>query len=189
MRRRRILALWLTAGALVASAARSYEVERLIADYGEHRYRVRLSAVLEAPPAAIMAVLTRYGDYPSLDPRIRTVKLEHGPQGRRLLVTTLQGCVGSWLCRDLRRVESLRESPLVLEADVIPGESDLRYGRSVTTLSPVGERTRVSYVSEFELGFWAPAWLMRRAMLRTLESGTRDMFAAVERAARTPAAP
>lgn len=174
-------ALWLV---IASAGAAAYDVENLVADYGERRYRVRLDARLDAPPAAVMAVLMRYERYPSLDPRIREARVQTGADGQRRLVTRLQGCVGSWLCRDLRRVESLRESPLVLEATVVPEASDLRYGRTVTTLAPEGEGTRVAYVSEFELGFLAPVWLVRRAMLRTLENGTRDMYAAVERAAR-----
>ena len=175
-------ALWLV---IASHDAAAYDVENLVADYSERRYRVRLTARLDAPPGAVMAVLTRYERYPSLDARIREAHVRAGADGQRRLVTLLEGCVGSWLCRDLRRVESLRESPLVLEATVVPEESDLRYGRTVTTLTVEGEGTHVEYVSEFELGFWAPAWLVRRAMLRTLESGTRDMFAAVENAART----
>jgi hypothetical protein len=183
---RRVLALWLT---LATSTAAAYEVGNLVADYGDRRYRVRLTALLDAPAPAVMAVLTRYDRYPSLDARIRTARVETGVQGERRLVTELAGCVGSWLCRDLQRVESLRESPLALEATVVPAESDLRYGYTVTTLTPDGDRTRVSYTCEFELGFWAPAWLIRRPMLRTLENGTRDMFAAVEHAARASTAP
>ncbi|MFO1377169.1 MAG: SRPBCC family protein [Steroidobacteraceae bacterium] len=180
-------ALWL---ATASAGAAAYDVRDLVADYSEHRYRVRLTARLDAPPAAVMAVLTRYERYPSLDPRIREARVQAGADGQRRLVTLLEGCVGSWLCRDLKRVESLREAPLVLEAIVVPEESDLRYGRTVTTLTSEGEGTHVEYTSEFELGFWAPAWLVRRPMLRTLESGTRDMFAAVEEAARAePGAP
>ena len=97
--------------AVASASAKAYDVENLVADYGERRYRVRLQARLDAPPAAVMAVLTRYDRYPALDARIREAGVQAGIDGHRRLVTLLEGCVGSWLCRDLRRVESLHESP------------------------------------------------------------------------------
>lgn len=169
--------------AIASLSASAYEVHRLATSLEDRRYRVDFEATLDAPPAAVMAVLTRYDDYPALDPRIRSAHVENGADAR-LLVTELKGCVSSWLCRELDRVEALHESPLVLEADIVPARSDLRYGRTVTTLRADGAGTHVTYVSEFEFGVFAPAWLVRRPMLRALEDGTRRMFEAVERRAR-----
>lgn len=173
---------------LPLAAVQAYEVQQLDATLDSRRYRVAFEATLAAPPEAVMAVLTRYEDYPALDPRIRSARIEQDAADKRL-VTTLIGCVASWLCRELDRVETLRETPLVLEAMIVAERSDLRYGRTVTTLKPDGAGTHVTYVSEFEFGVFAPGWLVGKPVLEALRDGTRSMFEAVEQRACAAAAP
>ena len=57
--------------AFASLSTQAYEMQRLAASFAAPRYRVEFEATLAASPAAVMAVLTRYADYPALDPRIR----------------------------------------------------------------------------------------------------------------------
>ena len=147
-------------------------------------YVVEFEAVLDAPPDAVMAVLQNYSSYPELDDRVQAAHLEGELDGRPVLYTRLRGCVGSVLCRDVERYELLTARERLLVADEIPGRGDVARGRTETRLEARGKGTRVSYRTFFEPAFWMPRWMVRSAMRRTLEEGTRSMFANVETIAR-----
>jgi hypothetical protein len=161
-------------------------VERLETTYVDGAYRVRLEATLDAPPARVLAVLKDYAAYPRLDERVVESRIIGEDAGQPLLYTRLHGCVGSVFCRDMVRVERITELADGLIAEVIPARSDMLEGRSETRLRAAGSGTRVSYEVSFRMSLWLPQWLVRRAMLHTLEEGTRSMFTHVEEHAREP---
>lgn len=175
-------------GAVAAIDADAMRVERLeIAEEGG-AYIVEFEAVLEAPPDAVMRVLQRYSSYPALDRRIEDARLEGELAGRPVLYTRLRGCVGSIFCRQIERYEWLTEGEDELVAEAIPGRGDLTRGLTRTRVRPDEEGTRVSYRSMFEPSFWMPRRMVRSAMRRMLEEGTRSMFAQVEAIASRDAA-
>lgn len=159
---------------------RAMDVERLEVGERDGAYFVEFEAVLDAPAGGVIAVLTDYVRYPSLDPRIAQARIEDDGLGSPLLFTRLRGCLGSWLCRDMDRYERVTQSDASLVAEAVPGRGDLVRGRAVTRFEQQGGRTRVSYRTEFEPSFWMPRFLVRTAMLATLETATRTMFANVE---------
>ncbi len=160
-------------------------VERLEVGESALGYFVEFEATLSAPAAAVMAVLQGYARYPELDPRIVAARIVGEQEGRPLLYTRLKGCLAAWFCRDMDRYEMLDESDHLLVARAVPGRGDLRSGLSETRVEPVGRNdSRVRYSTRFEPSFWMPRWLVRSAMIRTLESGTLAMFENVEARAR-----
>ena len=175
-----VQAVVLLLGMSVSAAAGAMTIEHL--DVGEQgqAYVVELTAVLDAAPEAVMAVLQHYAGYPALDNRIEAARLEGELDGRPVLYTRLRGCVGSVFCRGMERYEVLTEEEHLLVAEAIPGRGDLARGRTVTRLESLGQGTRVSYRTEFEPVFWMPRWMVRSAMRTTLEEGTRRMFSNVE---------
>lgn len=170
--------------AAIPSPASAMDVERLVV--GEHgkAYFVEFEAVLDAPAQAVMAVLTDYSRYQSLDPRIAEARVIGEQDGAPLLYTRLRGCLGSWFCREMERIERISQSEGVLVAEAVPGRDDLASGLAETYIKAVGGRSHVRYRNEFEPSFWMPRWLVRKPMLATLESATRRMFASVETRAR-----
>ncbi len=170
--------------ALISLPVPAVDVVRLeVGDRGRAWF-VEFEALLEAPPAAVMAVLTDYARYPQLDPRVVVARLDGEEDGRRVLYTVLNGCLGSVFCHSMERYERLTESATVLIAESIPGRGDMRTGYSETEVRAAQGGARVRYRTEFEPAFWMPHWLVRRAMLKTLEQGTRNMFQNVESLAR-----
>ena len=170
-------------------AAAAMSVERLEVGEDGPRYYVTFEARLQAPADRVMRVLQDYPGYPALDGRILEARVTTAGDGERVLFTQLRGCVGSVFCRDMERYERLDESDHLLVAEAIPGRGDLASGRTETRVQHDGDGSRVVYRSVFEPAFWMPHWLVRSAMQRTLEDGTRRMFENVERKAqevRTP---
>lgn len=168
----------------VAAPCRAMDVEIVVVGEHDGAYSVKFEAVLDAPVPSVIAVLTDYARYPSLDPRIVEARIVGQSDGRRLLFTRLRGCLGSWLCRDMDRYERIIEGAGLLVAESMPGMGDLQRGQAVTHFEPQGERTHVRYRMDFKPSFWMPRWLVRGAMLKTLEAATREMFANVEARAR-----
>lgn len=160
------------------------EVQRLVVTEHDGAYSVELEAVLDAPASGVIAVLTDYARYPSLDPRIAEARVIGESDGLPLLFTRLRGCLGSWLCRDMDRYERITQGDGLLVAESVPGRGDLESGRAVTSFEPRGHATYVRYRTDFRPSFWMPRFLVRGAMLRTLESATREMFTNVESRAR-----
>lgn len=171
---------------LPGAGAGAMDVERLETAYVDGAYHVRLEARLDAPPARVLAVLKDYAAYPRLDERVVESRVIGEDAGRPLLYTRLHGCVGSVFCRDMVRVERVTELADGLIAEVIPSRSDMQEGRSETRLRAAGSGTRVTYELRLRMSLWLPQWLVRRAMLHTLEDGTRSMFTHVEEHAREP---
>lgn len=169
---------------LLPVAAGAMSVQALVVGVRGGTYFVEFEAVLDAPEHSVMAVLTDYAHYPSLDPRIAEARIVGEDDGRPLLFTRLRGCLGSWLCRDMDRYERVTQTESLLVAESVEGKGDLARGKVITQLERRGAQTRVRYRTDFQPSFWMPAFLVRAAMLRTLESATREMFANVEARAR-----
>lgn len=182
-----VAALMLLAFGVPAAAAMS--VERLDAGEDGPRYYVTFEARLQAPADRVMRVLQDYSGYPALDARIIEARVTTAGDGGRVLFTRLRGCVGSVFCRDMARYERLGESDRLLVAEAIPGRGDLASGRTETRIEHDGMGSRVIYRSVFEPAFWMPHWLVRSAMQRMLEDGTRNMFENVERKAQEAPSP
>ena len=165
-------------------------VVRAASSVQDGRYRYMMDAELEAPVAAVRAVLADYARYPQLDKRIREARvLERESAQQLLLYTEVRGCVGFVFCRTLHRVERVNEAELSIIANVLPARSDFTYGRTVMRLTDLGTRTRVTYETEFDAAGFLPRWLVGRSVLRALEEGGLGMFTAVERIARAQVAP
>jgi len=178
-----LIVLALAAGSVSAFEARKIDVQR-----SGDRYVVELEAHLDAPAEQVGAVLKDYEKYPQLDPRILESRRESAEPAK--LYTRLKGCVGGLLCRTMRRVETLQESPESLIATAVPTESDVTYGVTHSQWQSAGTGTEVRYRLEIEPDFWIPPLIGPRLMMKTLREGTLSLFQNVERAAneRPPSA-
>jgi hypothetical protein len=167
--------------AALAPGAHAFEVERIEGAYADKQYRCTLVVTLDAPTQAVEAVLRDYEAYPALDARILSARVLARPSSDTVLLETrLRVCLGPF-CRTVRRVETVTEAPLTLNALADPAQSDVRFGETSTTLEPIGDaRTRIHYRARIVPGFWVPSVGGRRWLLRTLEDATLSLFRSVE---------
>ena len=176
------------AALLLAGTAQALEVETLDVRYEEGRYVVEFEARLDAPADAVGDVLTDFEHYPELDERILESRLEIVARQPPRLITRLRGCVGAILCRSMTRVETIAQRPGELIANAIPEESDVRFGTTFSRWQQEGDHTIVRYRLVIVPDFWVPAFIGRRAMIRTMREGTLNLFRNVERVARVKTA-
>jgi hypothetical protein len=166
-------------------SACALETESVASEYADKQFRCEVIALLDAPAAAVEAVLRDYEAYPQLDSRILDARILERPNATTaMLETTLRACFGPF-CRHVKRVEEVQESVNALSAVTDPARSDVRFGETHTSIEAIdGTHTRIVYRTSIVPGFWVPALGARGWMLRTLEDATLTLFKNVESRAR-----
>jgi hypothetical protein len=168
--------------ALATSPAFAFELEQAEPQFTDGEYRFAMTAVLDAPLDAVERILRDYEKYPELDSRILEAQvLERPEEGVVVLATKLRVCFAPLICRSVKRVERVEESPGVLFATTDPERSEMKLGETRAELTYADHgRTRVTYRTRLKPAFWVPALLARRLMLETLEDATIELFRSVE---------
>jgi hypothetical protein len=170
---------------LLAPTANALEVRRLDVSFEGDRFVVILNAQLDAPADGVGEVLKRYDDYPSLDPRITESRvLSRDREHAVRLYTRMRGCLGTLICRSMKRVEEVEERPNELLATAVLPESDVRFGVTRSQWERQDGGTSLQYRLEIMPKFWIPPVFGRRLMIKTLSEGTLSLFTNVEREAR-----
>jgi hypothetical protein len=166
----------------------AFEIEKSETRYADRRYQCDLSVKLDAPPDKVQAVLRDYERYPKLDTRILQARVLDRPEPHVVMLeTTVRGCF-AWFCRNVTRVERVQESEHELTATADPSRSDVKFSETNTQLTADEDGgTVVHYRTSITPGFWIPAMVGRRWMLRTLEDATGDLFMNVEMQAKKDA--
>lgn len=169
----------------IAAPAAGFELQRVEPRFVDGEYRFEMIAVLDAPPDAVERILRDYANYPALDSRILDAKVLERPEDAvAILATTLRACFGP-VCRTVKRVERVEESERALVAITDPARSQMKSGETrVQIASEADGRTRVIYRTRLRPGFWIPAFVARRLMLKTLQDATIELFRRVEEQAR-----
>lgn len=151
----------------------SATLDRVDISESDGRYHLVADSWLDAPPAAISAVLLNFENdaYVQISEIYKeSGVLEPDTDGTPLVYTRVQGCVMLY-CRSMSRVERLEVvTPTFIRSTVVPERSDFRYATSEWTLSPDGAGTRIHYRMAVEPDFWMPPMigptLLRRVLLR-----------------------
>jgi hypothetical protein len=171
---------------VLGTQARAFELQRAEAEFIDEEYRFEMTAVLEAPIDQVEHILRDYEHYPALDSRILEARvLERSEPNIATLATTLRACFGP-ICRSVKRIERVEESPHALTAVTDTTRSDMKLGETRMELSSDQQsRTRVIYRTRLKPAFWIPALVARRLMLITLEDATIELFQNVEKRARS----
>lgn len=164
--------------------AGAFDLQRAEAQFADEEYRFEMTAVLDAPVEAVERILRDYNNYTTLDSRILEARvLERPDANSATLATRLRACFGP-VCRTVKRIERVEESPLALVALTDASRSDIKFGETRTQLSSIAEgRTQVVYRTRLKPAFWIPALVARRMMLQTLEDATIELFQNVEKQA------
>jgi uncharacterized protein YndB with AHSA1/START domain len=170
------------ASAGLSATLTTIEVKR---DHG--RFRVVADTHLDAPPAAIYAVLTDFDHdrYKQIsDIYKESTYLPPDADGTPLVYTRVEGCL-LLFCRSMRRVERLEVvKPTFIRATVLPERSDFKYSEAEWTLEPEGDGTRVVYRMEMEPAFWLPPFVGPWFLKRTLLQGAPTAVDRIEELAR-----
>jgi len=165
--------LLVACAAALATAASAATIRTLDIERVNGRYEFSSDTFLDAPPAAIFAVLTDYGE--NHFGRISSVYKESrymppAPDGTPVVFTRVEGCL-LFFCKSMSRVEKLEAvAPNFIRTTALPAQSDFRYSRSEWTLEPEGSGTLVKYRLEMEPSFWVPPlvgpWFIKRNIIQ-----------------------
>jgi hypothetical protein len=166
--------------------ASAFELKHAEALFIDEEYRFEMTAMLDAPVEVVERVLRDYESYQTLDSRILEARvLERSGEHVTTLATVLRACFGP-ICRNVKRVEYVEESPLALFAVTDASRSDMKFGETRMELVQADGRTQVTYRTRLKPDFWIPALIARRMMLATLEDATIELFQNVEKRAQHP---
>lgn len=172
--------------ALSMTAGHAADIDAVDVHHDGDRYFLSLEVHLDAPPAAVFAVITDYENIHQLHRRVRESKVIRRLDPRTVEVFTLvKGCLAAVFCKSIRRVERITEiPPTELVATVIPGQSDLASGTVRWRLEPASGGTLLRYDSDVEPDFWVPGLLGDTLLQASISRTTRDMIQQVEIRAR-----
>lgn len=128
-------------------------------DISEHagNYRVRMAALLHAPAQSVYEVLTDYRHIYRLNPAITQSAILPSPHDGTVRVKTrMEGCI-YFFCRDIDRVEEVREvDDGHLRAVIIPEYSDFTAGSADWRIQPHGNDSRIVYEAQVTPAFFIP---------------------------------
>lgn len=159
---------------LLATTVAAESIEQLEITHDGARYRLALSARLDAPAAASYRSFSDFSLLPQINNAVEKVSILPGAAaGATRVQTTVRVCV-SFFCRRLQQVQDIRPLPgpqtMGLEAVVLPALSNLRYGHAIWQMSECGTQTCLKFNAELEPDFWVPPligpWAIERAMRR-----------------------
>ena len=142
-------------------------------------YQLKLEIILDAPAEHIHHVVTDYAHIYRLNPSIVESEIMHTADGSVIRVKTLiNDCL--WVfCREILRVEDVRElGSGNIYSVVVPDMSNIKSGLTIWQIQPLGRRTRVNYRMIIEPGFVIPPLIgthlvkqkLRKEVLATLEN-------------------
>ncbi|MDT8388440.1 MAG: hypothetical protein RQ736_13090 [Thiogranum sp.] len=138
-------------------------------------YEVTMTMITDAPAEHVHAVLTDYARIYRLNAAITESAVLQSPEAGVVRVkTVMTGCV-AFFCRDIARVEDVRElASGDLQAVIVPELSDLRSGAAQWNIQRVGQRTRITYEGCMEPDFFIPpligSWFVKHSIRDELKT-------------------
>lgn len=160
---------------LAAGPALAAKVWDVNVSHEDGRYSIFMRVDLATSADKAMEVFTHYPNLLQINPAIKRVEVLSETDDSSRIRTVIEICV-LWLCKDVEQVQDMHRDGLRLTANVVPAQSDLRYGEAkwavwncVKKRSPSGtERTCLTLHAELEPDFWVPPligpFLMRRML-------------------------
>jgi carbon monoxide dehydrogenase subunit G len=148
-------------------------------------FRATAHFVIDAPMAAVHAVITDYDHLVEIAPSIiESENRGNDGDGATRVYTLTRSCFGLW-CREVRKLEAVSEyEQELIEARVIPEDSDLNSGFTRWFLQSENGGTRLHWSTEFEPGFTIPPIVGAWAIRRTVERESISIMAGIERLAQ-----
>lgn len=151
-------------------------------------YNMKMVMMVDAPAEYVRAVLTDYTRIYRLNPSIIASEMLPSPEaGVTRVKTVMTGCV-AFFCRDVGRVEDVRElASGDLQAVIVPELSNLRSGAAEWNIRPAGERTKVTYQAHMEPDFFIPPLIGSYFVKQNIRKELITSFARIECVAKIKA--
>jgi hypothetical protein len=148
-------------------------------------YRIRMVMLIHAPANSVHSVLTDYTHIYRLNPSITASEVLPSPRRGSIRVKTrMEGCI-LFFCRDVDRVEEVREvNTGHLQAVIVPEQSDFTSGSADWRIQPVGADSRVVYEARITPAFFIPPIIGSYFVKRTFAETVTASFAKLECIAR-----
>ena len=161
--------------------------EMLNVEIGESHgvYHVALEMILDAPYDDVHAVITDYTHIYRIDPAIVESGTLDAPDPSVTRVRTMINDCVFLVCRDILRVEDVREvGDNDIYTVIVPELSNVRSGATHWHMDPVGNKTRISYGMTLEPGMFVPPVVGRYLVEKRIMEKTMDCFNNIEHIAR-----
>ena len=148
-------------------------------------YRIKVSAIIEAPPDYIRYVLADSAHIYRLSPSIIESEVLHSsPTGEKQVRTRLLLC-SSVFCREVDRVDIVRMLKSGdFEAEIIPALSEFKSGKAFWKITPIDDGSHVVYEATLEPDFFIPPVVGTRVVINNLRDEFTTTFIRIENIAR-----
>jgi hypothetical protein len=166
---------------MIMSGAAAGDLRELQVTHKQGVYQMKMAAMVEAPAEYVRDVLTDYARIYRLNPSITESEVLPSPDaGVARVKTVMTGCV-AFFCREVGRVEDVRElASGDLHAVIVPELSNLRSGSAKWSFEPVGEQTLVTYQADMEPDFFIPPLIGSFFVKQNIRSELTTSFARIE---------
>lgn len=167
-------------------AAPAAEFRALDVSRDGDRYEVKALVYLDAPPAAVYAVLTDYDHLTRISGSIVASRRVQQLDVATALVYTDTRLCALFFCRHIRELQKLVGTPPSdISSEVLPQQSDnVRAGNAALHLEAEGSGTLMRWDLNFEPGFWVPPLIGPALVERGMRNEGRRSAAGVEKLAR-----
>ncbi len=181
-----ILSLFILTGHCLFSARLvAGELVELAMTHDQGVYQLKLKMILDATPESIHDVVTDYDHVYRLSPSIIESEVLHTPDKSIVQVKTLLNDCILIFCKEIQRVEEVRELETGdIYAVIIPRLSSVKSGTTMWKFQPIGSRTRINYSISLEPGFIVPPFIGTYIVKQKLKKEVLNSFSNIERLAQ-----
>jgi hypothetical protein len=166
---------------LLTAPAQGYEIRVLETGHAGNRISINMTAVIARPIDEVYRSLTDFDRLPRLSEAIEESRqLPPDEAGEVIVYTRMHPCVW-FVCKTVRIFETVTyPAKYEILSTVIPSRSELAYGQSRWSLSPLDNGTLLQYESELEPGFDLMPLFGRAAAKHSLKKQARQFLQGLE---------
>jgi hypothetical protein len=178
----------MTSAGLYSSPLTAGEMVKLELTEKQGTFHLVLDMILDAPFEDVHYVITDYAHLYRIDPSIVESEVLGTPeQSVTRVKTRVSDCVLSF-CRDILRVEDVRETDDEdIDSVVVPRLSNVQSGTAHWKIQPFGDKTRINYDMTLDPGFSLPPLIGPLILESKLKEETLTCLNNIEHIARIDA--
>ncbi len=142
---------------LISAPTFAGEVITARVEHTDKRYIMEVEVLIAADVNKVKALLTDYDNLTLLNDTIRESYTVYSlDEFTHRVFVRAEACV-TFFCKNFTQVQDVEELPgNVIITTVVPEKSDFDYAHARWKISPVGQRTKVSFSTDLKPSFWIP---------------------------------